>query len=81
MSYGYTIPKIDRQSGSPQTELQKIASKENNALFQLTGMLGNLKHFDNVIDAYTLKWLRHDIRRCINEIKQTQLKRKEKRNG
>ena len=56
-----------------QTELQKLASNENYALFQLFSTLGNLYHISKVSDTRTLE---AELRFQIEAIKYTQRKRK-----
>lgn len=66
----------------PTTDLQRLAQKENFALFQLKGMKGNashMLHMDSEIPAAVLTTIIEACNRGISRIKAEQYNRKEAR--
>jgi len=62
-----------KELAKPCSELQTLAQKENYALFQLKGMLGQLVHINKVTQTSSLKLA---IQQRINFIKEVQQFRK-----
>lgn len=71
-----------KQNRPASTELQRLAQKENYALFQLAGMKGNagsLMHTDSEVPAAILVTIIEACNRGIRQIKAEQYYRKQER--
>jgi hypothetical protein len=66
----------------PTTELQRLAQKENYALFQLAGIIGQLNSLNGLMDAYISSRvlnIRQNVSGIRSQIKYRQSLRKEQR--
>ena len=76
----YKTSKTGKRINYEMSDLQKLAQKENFALFTLVGMRSNLIHLQDVCPAVDISVLKLAIQDCESEIRTTQLLRKELRN-
>ncbi len=81
-TYGLYGKKKTTKVGRPQNERQRLASKENYALFQLIGAKGNLSNLSiygtyDMVDGELYYVLKH-ISQAIRNIKAIQAHRKAK---
>lgn len=77
----YKTSKTGKHINYEQTDLQKLAQKENFALFTLVGMRSQLYHLQGVCDIHDINVLKLAIHDCESDIREAQQKRKQLRNS